>query len=150
MVKKKNNIYRLCADYRKVNSKMCKSQYPLRLIEDQIDALHDARVFSTIDLRNGLFHVPVEGGSKKYTAFVVPGGHFAFFETFFRLSNSPAVFQRYVNIVFAKLILEGIVVAYMGDLIIRTRNPEIGEQSLERVLQVTSANGLDINCCGRW
>ena len=34
------------------------------------EQLGEARVFSTLDLCNGFFHVPVEENSKKYTAFV--------------------------------------------------------------------------------
>jgi len=70
------------------------------LIEDQLDRLQDARIFSSIDLRNGFFHVGIEEGSRKYTSFVTHNGQFQFLPVPFGLSNSPSVFQRHVNAVF--------------------------------------------------
>lgn len=52
LVKKKNGSHRLCVDYRMLNKKIIKDRYPLPLIENQIDRLQNARVFSTIDLKN--------------------------------------------------------------------------------------------------
>ena len=45
------------------------------LIEDELDSLQGAKIFSTLDLQNGFFHVSIEESSRKYTAFVVPDGH---------------------------------------------------------------------------
>ncbi|UYV78035.1 hypothetical protein LAZ67_15003280 [Cordylochernes scorpioides] len=58
LVKKKNGKTRICVDYRKLNKETVKDRYPLPLIEDQIDKLQAARLFSTIDLKNGFFHIP--------------------------------------------------------------------------------------------
>jgi len=44
-------------DYRKLNRLIVKHKYPLSIIEDQIDRLAEVRIFSTIDLKNGFFHV---------------------------------------------------------------------------------------------
>lgn len=43
--KKKNGLYRLCVDYRKLNMKVTKDRYPLPIMEDVIDALVN-RIFS--------------------------------------------------------------------------------------------------------
>ena len=60
LVKKKNGSTRICVDYRQLNKKIVKDRYPLPLIEDELDALQRARTFSTLDLQNGFFHVPIE------------------------------------------------------------------------------------------
>lgn len=70
------------------------------LIDDVIDALVGYRVFSTIDLTNGFFHVPVEINSQKYTAFVTPNGQYEFIKTPFGLCNSPTSFLRFIDGVF--------------------------------------------------
>ncbi|GFW61709.1 transposon Ty3-G Gag-Pol polyprotein [Trichonephila clavipes] len=59
VVRKKDGSPRVCIDFRKLNRVLVKDHYPLPLIEDILDKLQDTRVFSTIDLRNGFFHVPV-------------------------------------------------------------------------------------------
>jgi len=74
LVKKKDDTLRLCIDYRELNKKIVRDHHPLLLIDDQIDRLHAAVVFSTLDLRNGFFHVPVDEASVKYTSFVIPTG----------------------------------------------------------------------------
>lgn len=111
--KKKDESTRLCIDYRLLNKKIIKDRYPLPLVEDQLDALQDAKVFSTLDLKSGFFHVPVDESSKKYTAFVIPDGHYEFAKMPFGLCNAPAVFQKFINAVFRDLIRKKIVMVYI-------------------------------------
>lgn len=90
------------------------------MVEDQLDLLQGAKIYSTLDLKNGFFHVSIEEASRKYTAFVVPNGHYEFVKMPFGLCTSPAYFQKYVN-VFRELTKEGIVAIYMDDLILCLR-----------------------------
>ncbi|XP_050546080.1 uncharacterized protein LOC126908211 [Daktulosphaira vitifoliae] len=53
LVRKKDNSLRFCVDYRMLNRKIIKDRYPLPLIDDQIDKLQGASVYTTLDLRNG-------------------------------------------------------------------------------------------------
>ncbi|GBM45676.1 hypothetical protein AVEN_166484-1 [Araneus ventricosus] len=55
LVKKKDGTARLCVDYRKLNRKLVKDRFPFPLIEDVLDKLQDAKVYSTLDLKNGFF-----------------------------------------------------------------------------------------------
>ena len=104
LVRKKDGSTRVCVDYRNLNRKIIKNRYPLLIIDDQLDCLRNARVFSTLDLKNGFFHVPIDEAYCKYTAFIVPWGHFEFLWLPFGLCISPAYFQKFINIVFEKLI----------------------------------------------
>lgn len=92
MVDKKNGKTRLYVDYRQLNKKIVRDRFPLPLIEDQLNLLQNAKYFSTLDLRNGFFHVPIDKNSQKYTAFIVPDGHYEFLKVPFGLCNSPSVF----------------------------------------------------------
>lgn len=145
MVKKKDGSMRLCVDYRKINTVIVKDRYPMPLVEDQLDALQGARVYSTLDLRNGFFHVPISEESRKYTSFIVPDGQYEFLRVPFGLCNSPAVFVRYINAVFGELIRKQIVLVYIDDLIIPSNDVETGLQKLEMVLSVAKDYGLNIN-----
>ncbi len=53
LVKKKDGSMRLCIDYRQLNKMTIKNRYPLPRIDDLMDQLVGARVFSKIDLRLG-------------------------------------------------------------------------------------------------
>lgn len=144
LVKKKDDTLRLCIDYRELYKKIVRDHYPLSLIDDQIDRLWGAVVFSTLDLRNGFFHVPVDEASVKYTSFVIPTGQYEFLRTPFGLCISPPVFQRYVIFIFRNLIQSGYLLAYMDDLIVVAANVDKGLLRLNTVLQVVAENGLDI------
>lgn len=145
LVKKKNGNTRICIDFRKLNKQVVRDRYPLPLIEDQIDKLQEARVFSSIDLRNGFFHVAVDPASRKYTGFVTPDGHYEFVRTPFGFCNSPASFQRYINSVFRELVRRKIVAIYMDDVVILAENEEEALQRLILVLETAEEHGLEIN-----
>lgn len=145
LVRKKDGTHRLCVDYRMLNKKIIKDRYPLPLIEDQLDRLQNARVFSTLDLKNGFFHVHIDDASIRYTSFVVPDGQYEFLRVPFGLCNSPSVFQRFVNEVFRDLLKQRIVLIYMDDLIVLSENESRGLENLKVVLKTASRAGLTIN-----
>ncbi|GBM65246.1 Transposon Ty3-I Gag-Pol polyprotein [Araneus ventricosus] len=143
-LKKKDGTARLCVDYRKLNRKLVKDRFPLPLIEDVLDKLQDAKVYSTLDLKNGFFHVEVNEDCKHFTSFVVPDGQFEFNKVPFGLSTSPSVFQRYVYSIFRELMRKGIVIIYMDDLIIPAKDEDEGIEKLKKVFEVASKYGLEI------
>lgn len=102
VVRKKDGSPRICIDYRRLNAKTVKDRFPIPLIDTILDNLQEAKVYTTLDLKNGYFHVPVAESSKKYTAFVTAEGQYEFNFVPFGLSNAPAVFVRFVHIVFSR------------------------------------------------
>ncbi|XP_043494160.1 uncharacterized protein LOC122519060 [Polistes fuscatus] len=145
VVPKKDGTYRVCIDYRKLNAKVIRDRFPMPLIEDCLDALTQGVVFSTIDLKNGFFHVKIEEDSRKFTSFVTPDGQFEFLRTPFGLCSSPASFLRFIDEVFGDLVRKKIVLTYMDDLIIPGIDYEDACRKLEITLTVAAQNGLIIN-----
>lgn len=144
-VRRKNGNIRLCVDYRQINKKTIKDRYPLPIIEDQLERLRDAKIFSTIDLKNGFHHIDVNPKSRKYTSFVTQAGQYEFTKTPFGLSNGPAIFQRFIDKIFKDLERQGIVLTFIDDLIIPARCKEEAFNHLKLVLQRASEFGLEIN-----
>lgn len=132
-------------DYRLLNKKMLRVRYPLPLIEDQIDTLEGANIFSKLDLKNRFFHVPLEKESRKFTSFIIPNGQFEFLYVPFGLSNSPAIFQKFINTIFGDLIKSKKVLIYVDDFIIFTKDHEKGMEILREVFTIAEQYGLRFN-----
>ena len=78
LVKKKDGSTRFCIDYRKLNHVTIKDSYPLPRIDDSLDALGNAKWFSTLDLASGYWQVAVDPKDAPKTAFVTTSGLYQF------------------------------------------------------------------------
>ncbi|XP_040173678.1 uncharacterized protein LOC120906229 [Anopheles arabiensis] len=145
VVPKKDGSHRVCVDYREMNKRIVRDSYPMPNIEDQIDQLADARVYSVLDLKNSYFHVKVEKESRQYTSFVTTDGQYEFLRAPFGLCLSGNAFGRFIDAVLHELIIDGTVMAFVDDIIIPSRDEEHGLASLRRVLEVAQRAGLHFN-----
>lgn len=144
IVDKKGGKKRLCVDFRDLNKIVQKDRFPVPLMEEVIEALEGASIFTTLDLENAFFHVPIEESSKKYTAFVTRDGIYEFNRAPFGFCNSPAMFLRFVNHIFRNLIRENVMQMYMDDVIVPSKNEEEGIEKLKKVLSLAEQYGLHI------
>lgn len=143
MVKKKTGEQRLCVDFRALNNKTRKDCFPLPLIEDQLNNLSGNRFFTSLDLASGYYQIPMAQGSRRFTGFVTPDGHYEFKRMPFGLANAPAVFQRLVNkMLGAKRF--GAALAYLDDILVPSVDLQQGFQRLEEVLKLLREFGLTL------
>ena len=95
LVRKKDGYLRFCIDLHKLNACTIKDAYSLPHIDETLDCLGGAMIFTSLDLKSGYWQVEMEEGSKPLTAFTV--GPLGFYECEwmpFGLTNAPATFQR--------------------------------------------------------
>jgi len=69
LLKKKDGRMRLCIDYRQLNKVTVKNKYPLPRINDLMDQLQRANIFSKIDLKSGYHQICVKEEDIPKTAF---------------------------------------------------------------------------------
>lgn len=133
MVRKKDNSYRFCVDYRKLNKITKKDAYPLPVISSILDKLRMTKYLSALDIKSAYWQVGVANESRELTAFSVPGrGHYQFCRMPFGLTNAPATFQRLIDNTIGHD-LEPFVFQYLDDLIIVTPTFEKHLEILQKV-----------------
>ena len=133
-VRKKDGSMRMCVDYRALNKISVKNKYPLPRIDELLDRLAGATVFSKLDLRAGYHQIRIAEGDVPKTAFRTRYGSFEFLVLPFGLTNAPATFQGLMNTVFSDM-LDTCVVVYLDDILVYSASEADHAQHLEAVLQ---------------
>eukprot|EP00775_Hariotina_reticulata_P004793 gene4792-biopygen6544 len=131
--KPRSTALRMCCDYRALNKLTVKDRYPLPRIEDLLDRLRGAKVFSSLDLQSGYNQLLIAPEDRPKTQIITPFGSYSWRVVPFGLTNAPAFFMRTMNQIFSDLIGKCVFV-YLDDILVFSATPEEHMQHLEAVL----------------
>ena len=132
---------RVCIDYRSLNSNTIIDRYPIPRIDDTLDRLGRAKIFSKIDLASGYHQVEMHPDHRHRTAFQTRFGLFEYVVMPLGLSNAPATFQRLMNSIFHEG-LDHFCTVYLDDILIFSASIEEHLHHIEWVLNRLRQNSL--------
>lgn len=119
LVQKKDLSWRFCVDYRHLNAVTVKNRYPLPVIEELLDELAGARLFTSLDLRAGYHQIRTRPEDEHKTAFKTHHGHFESKVMPYGVTSGPATFQGGMNTVLAPLLRKGVLV-FIDDILVHS------------------------------
>nr|GEX27539.1 putative reverse transcriptase domain-containing protein [Tanacetum cinerariifolium] len=140
-VKKKDESFWMCIDYRELNKLTVKNRYPLPRIDDLFDQLQGSSVYSKIDLRSGYHQLRVREKDIPKTTFRLRYGHYEFQVMPFGLTNIPAVFMDFMNRV-CKPYLDKFVIVFIDDILIYSKDEKEHEEHLKAILELLKKEEL--------
>ena len=111
----------LVIDYRALNKVTRKFTWPMPKVEDIFSKLNGATYFTTLDLRAGYHHIPLDKPSISKTAFNSPFRKFEYVKVPFGLAQAPAYFQELMTGILKDF---PFTIAYLDDIIIFSKTPK--------------------------
>ena len=118
--KEEDALMRMCINYRELNKVMIKNKYPLLRIDDFLDQLNGATLFSKIDLRSSYYQLKVRESDISKTTFQTCYGHYEFLVMSFELTNTLATFMDLMNRVFEEY-LDKFVIVFIDYILVYSR-----------------------------
>ena len=143
MVPKLDGSSRFGVDYSRLKDLTVKDTYPLPRMDDCIDFLGEASVFSMLDCNSGYWQIPVADEDQDKTIFTCHEGTYKSVRLLFGLTNAPATFQRAIDMILSGVKWKTFLV-YLYDVIVFSRTFEEHITPMREVFVLLSRAGVSL------
>lgn len=135
---------RLCVDYRPINLITKKNAYPMPRIDEILDALSKAKVFSVIVATSGYHQIAMEEEDIQKTAFAWKGQLYEYIRMPFGLCNAPATFKATLDTILQKEKWK-CAIPYLDDVIVFSNSIESHQEDLKTISNKMKSAVLTLN-----
>ncbi|KAI3755784.1 hypothetical protein L1987_55590 [Smallanthus sonchifolius] len=138
------NGWRVCIDYRRLNTATRKDHFPLPFIDQMLERLAGKTHYCCLDGYSGFHQIPVAPEDQEKTTFTCPFGTFAYRRMPFGLCNAPATFQRCMVSIFSDYV-EEIIEVFMDDFTVYGNSFKECLENLTKILERCIETNLVLN-----